>query len=85
MEIIPMRDLKNTVHIEELCETTKAPVFITKNGYGKLVVMNIECFEKLLSEAYETRILREGLDDLREGRVADGKAVLDELKQKYGL
>ena len=39
MKIVPMRDLKDTVKIENMCSETKAPVFVTKNGYGKLVVM----------------------------------------------
>ena len=38
MQIIPMRDLKNTVEIEKKCQND--PVFVTKNGYGKLVVMS---------------------------------------------
>ena len=39
MTIIPMRDLKDTVEIERLCAEAGGPVFVTKNGYGKLVVM----------------------------------------------
>ena len=30
MEIVPMRDLKNTVRIEELCKDS-GKVFVTKN------------------------------------------------------
>ena len=43
MEIVPMRDLKNTVHIEELCKDN-GKVFVTKNGYGRLVVMDIDYY-----------------------------------------
>ena len=39
MNIIPMRDLKSTVEIEKLCAESCEPVFVTKNGYGRLVVM----------------------------------------------
>lgn len=39
MLIIPMRDLKNTVEVERLCAEEQGPVYVTKNGYGKLVVM----------------------------------------------
>ena len=80
-----MRDLKDTVKIEKLCYETKAPVFITKNGYGKLVIMDIEYFESLIEKAYEAINVNEGLSDLNEGKVTDGKTVLDIIKNKYGL
>ena len=85
MNIIPMRDLKNTVNIEKLCVMTKAPVFVTKNGYGKLVVMDIECFERILDQAYEARELKKGMKDIEEGKVRNGNDVLNDLKTKYGL
>ena len=47
MKIIPMRDLKNTVKVERLCAEENGPVFVTKNGYGRLVVMDIDYYEKL--------------------------------------
>ncbi len=34
MQIIPMRDLKDTVKIEKLCVKEQGPVYVTKNGYG---------------------------------------------------
>ena len=46
MKIIPMRDLKNTVEVERLCAEENGPVFVTKNGYGRLVVMDIDYYEK---------------------------------------
>ena len=63
MKIIPMKDLKDTVKIENLCNETKAPVFVTKNGYCKLVVMDLECFERLMKQSYETKIINEGIED----------------------
>ena len=85
MQIVPMRDLKDTVKIENICAETKAPVFVTKNGYGKLVVMDIECFERLMNEAYEAKAINQGLKDLEEGKVVDGNIVLEEIKNKYGF
>ena len=85
MQIVPMRDLKNTVKIEALCTESKSPVFVTKNGYGKLVVMDMECFEKLMNKAYEAKIINDGVSDLEKGRVLDGKIVKEEMKNKYGF
>ena len=85
MQIIPMRDLKDTVKIENLCAETKSPVFVTKNGYGKLVVMDMECFERLLNTSYEAKLINEGLADFDAGKVRDGKQVMDKIREKYGL
>lgn len=45
--IIPIKDLKNTSEISELCHKTKEPVFVTKNGYGDMVIMSMETYEEL--------------------------------------
>ena len=34
MQIVPMRELKNTVEIERRCAEENGPVFVTKNGYA---------------------------------------------------
>ena len=85
MTIVPMRDLKDTVKIENLCATNKEPVFVTKNGYGKLVVMDIKLFEEMMKEIYVAKALKEGLDDLEKGNVVDGTTVMNEVKNKYGF
>lgn len=46
MKIIPMHDLKNTAEVERLCAEENGPVFVTKNGCGRLVVMDIDYYEK---------------------------------------
>lgn len=45
-KIRPIRDLRDTNKISELCHESEEPIFITKNGYGDLVVMSIETYEK---------------------------------------
>ena len=85
MIIVPMRDLKDIVKIENMCSETKAPVFVTKNGYGKLVVMDIECFEKLMKDVYVAKAINEGLKDLENDKTKDGNLVLNEMKAKYGF
>ena len=48
-QIKPITDLRNTTEISELCHAKKEPLFITKNGYGDLVVMSIEAYEEMLN------------------------------------
>jgi Phd_YefM. len=46
--IIPIRELRDTNAISEICHSSEEPVFITKNGYGDMVIMSLETFEKTL-------------------------------------
>ena len=85
MKIVPIRNLKDTVKIEKMCEETKEPIFITKNGYGKLVIMNMECFDRLIRKAYEASLINESLDSADKKDLIDGDRVLNELKKKCGL
>ena len=57
MKIIPMRDLKNTVEVERQCKEEQGPIFVTKNGYGRLVVMDIEYYENTIQKMEEARLL----------------------------
>ena len=47
-KIIPMKDLRNTNAIMDMCKKSNDPVFVTKNGYGKLVVMSMESYKSLI-------------------------------------
>ena len=49
MEIIrPVSDLRNNfADISKTVHETKQPVFLTKNGYGDMVVMSMEAYEKM--------------------------------------
>lgn len=85
MKIIPMRDLKNTVEVERQCNEEQGPIFVTKNGYGRLVVMDIEYYESTIQKMEEARLLIEALEDVEEGRVLDGKEALLKLREKYGI
>ena len=84
MEIVPMRDLKNTVHIEELCKDN-GKVFVTKNGYGRLVVMDIDYYKSVFQELEEAKAVYEGLQQMYSGEMVDGETVMEELKNRYGL
>lgn len=85
MQIIPMRDLKNTVEVERRCAEENGPVYVTKNGYGRLVVMDIEYYEKTMRKLYEAQALIAGMEDVKNGRVKDGTTVIDGLRDKYGI
>ena len=89
--ILPMTELRNTKKVTQVCDQEKAPVFITSNGYNKLVVMSDDVFNKyeeifnkyfILADLYEK--LSEAEDDIKAGRVRPAKEVFKELDKKYG-
>lgn len=85
MQIIPMRDLKNTVEVERRCSQEDGPVYVTKNGYGRLVVMDIDYYERTMQKMYEAKIIAEGLADIKAGRVTDGDTGINDVRSKYGI
>jgi len=48
--IIPIRDLKNTANISELCNSVAEPIFVTKNGYGDMVIMNMQVYNRIAAQ-----------------------------------
>ena len=61
-KIIPIKDLKDTGKMSELCHSSHEPVFVTKNGYGDMVLMSMEVYE--IAEG-KVAPAREALAELR--------------------
>ena len=83
--ILPIKDLKNTAKISALCEETDGPVFITKNGYGAMVLMSLRHYEEAFARMELYRDLDEAEADIAAGRVAEVKTSLAELRKRFGL
>ena len=83
-QIRPITDLRNTNEISEMCHAKKEPLFITKNGYGDLVVMSIETYDELM-EALNTDIaIRQAEEEFNEnGILLDAKDSLQKLRRKH--
>ncbi len=77
MNIRPSAAIRqNYNEIAELCRKTQEPIFLTKNGEGDLVVMDIETYEK----REKMLRLREELLAVEEDRIAGRTGcTLDEL------
>lgn len=82
--IRPITDLRNTTEISQLCHDSDEPIFITKNGYGDMVIMSNEVYEKnvLASEVYQK--LLTAAQDIKNGAGTDGVAQLEKMRAKYG-
>ena len=85
MQIIPMRDLKNTVEVERRCAEENGPVFVTKNGYGRLVVMDIDYYEKTMRKMDEATTILDGLKDVKSGNTVEGETAISKIRSKYGI
>lgn len=48
IQIRPVSDLRNKFTDIEKSVKTGSPVYLTKNGYGSMVVMSIEAYSKLI-------------------------------------
>ena len=83
-KIIPIKDLKNTSSISEMCHSTDEPVFVTKNGYSDMVVMSNQAYDKLVEKIRLYQMVAEAEQDIEEGNVLDGEKVLSEMRAKYG-
>ena len=81
---IPIRDLKNTSEISQLCKQATEPIFVTKNGYNDMVIMSMEMYDRIrLYGVYEK--LMEAEKSIAEGRVMDANTSLQKLREKHGL
>ena len=85
MQILPIKDLSDTNKISDLCNESNEPIFITKNGYGDMVVMSIKTDEEKLERIEMYEAILEGLANIEDRKVKNGIDALKELKNKYGL
>ena len=84
-QIVPIKELKNTSEISEMCHQSEEPIFITKNGYGDLVVMSMEAYERQMILNEVTTKLAAAEEDVAAGRVVPAKEAFAALREKYGL
>lgn len=83
-QIRPITDLRNTTEISELCHAKNEPLFITKNGYGDLVVMSIEAYEEMLETAQTDVAINKAERELAAGgELLDARDALSSLRRKH--
>lgn len=67
INIRPVSDLRNKYpEIEELVVKEDEEVYLTKNGYGTMVVMSIERYSKLMSDLEYNEYIENALDEAEE-------------------
>lgn len=78
--ILPVSDLRNYNEVLKNCQVGE-PVFLTKNGRGRFVVLDIEDYEKDRAEKKLLKKLQEAEEAVKDEK---GWLSLDELKAAMG-
>ncbi|MGG5371403.1 type II toxin-antitoxin system prevent-host-death family antitoxin [Enterococcus sp. AZ196] len=76
LNIKPVSDLRNYNKVLEQV-TTDEPVFLTKNGHGKYVVVTIEEYDRLKKSLEIVEKLKKAEES--------GTISLSEAKQRFGI
>lgn len=83
-QIRPISELRKTNEISALCHEKKEPVFITKNGFGDMVIMSMETYEAMTETLSIDRAISEAEEELmRDGKTYDAETFLKSLRRKY--
>lgn len=84
-QIVPIKDLKKTSEISEMCHNTNDPIFITKNGYGDMVIMSMEAYEEAMKKIDIYRNIEISEEQVKNDQVKDAKKSLENMRAKYEL
>lgn len=84
-QIIPIRDLKDTNAISTRCHELDEPIYVTKNGYGDMVIMSMKVYEEKLESARILSALAVAEEDIRSGKLRNAFDSLKEIREKYGI
>jgi len=84
-QIIPIRDLKNTGEISQMCQEATEPIYITKNGYGDMVIMSVKMYEEKLFMLDVYNKLAAAEVQIAEGKLLDGDTSLKNIREKYNV
>lgn len=84
-KIIPIRELKNTSGISQMCQEATEPIYITKNGYGDMVIMSQKMYEEKLFMLDAYKKLATAKAQIEEGNVLDADSSLKNIREKYNV
>ncbi len=83
-QIRPITDMRNTTEMSNLCHSKREPIFITKNGYGDMVLMSVETYDELLATAATDAAIAEAEAEFEAtGKLYDAREELKALRRKH--
>lgn len=88
-DIQPMTSFRNrSAEFLEHLRATHRPMVLTVNGRAAAVIQDAEGYQRLLdlaAAADAAEGIRQGLDDVANGRVRAASEVFDELRAEFGI
>ena len=81
-QIIPIKDLKNTSEISDMCHKADEPIYITKNGYGDMVIMSMEIYESTMRQLSVYRSIEISEKQMENGQIKDAKIALAKMRKE---
>ena len=82
-KIVPIHDLKDTNAISKMCAESSEPIYVTKNGYGDMVIMSMKTYDEYMLRQEIYQKLSAAEEDFHSGDVTDAEESLQKLRQKY--
>ena len=83
--IIPIRDLRDTGKMSEMCSESREPIFITKNGYGDMVIMSMAVYEERMAQLEIRKKILAGKAQADAGNLVDGSSAMEEIRERHGI
>ncbi len=84
-KVLPVNELKNTANILKVCEESKGPIIITRNGYGEAVMMSLKVYEEMIVQMRAAALIDESIEEIENGvEMIPGDEFFKQLKTKYG-
>ena len=68
-----------------MCHKADGPIYITKNGYGDMVIMSMEIYENTMRQLSMYRDIEISEKQLETGQTKDARTALAEMRANYGL
>ena len=84
IDIRPISDLRNKFsEIEKQVTKEDKSIYLTKNGYGSMVVMSIKKYERLIKEiSYIENALDEADEQIKQGKFLKEREVFDKIREE---
>ena len=79
---------RNPTQFMKHLKKTKRPLILTINGKAEAVVQDAEAYQRLLdiaAQADEAEGIRQGLEDIKKGRVRPAREVLEEFRRSRAI
>ena len=83
-KIIPIRDLRKGAEISEFVRVSGEPIFVTKNGYGDMVILSMASYEKQFAQNAVYNAVMESIELTKSGvKPKPAVEVFARLDAKY--